>query len=92
MNDQPQQNNNQYNNMNLFEALANYDYEGMINLYAQNGIDSLQSINVNRNFNVNNMMSRTSSSTSRPTGSGSGGHRNLPFSLTSGKLQCLSIY
>ncbi len=76
--------------MNLFESLANYDYEGMINLYAQNGIDSLQSMNnVNRNVNVN-MMSRTSSSTSRPTSSGSGGHRNLPFSLTSGMLKCSS--
>ncbi len=29
---------------NLFEALASYDYEAMINLYASNGIDGLESI------------------------------------------------
>lgn len=30
--------------MNLFDALANYDYEAMINIYAKNGLDSLESM------------------------------------------------
>jgi hypothetical protein len=48
---------------NLFEALANYDYEAMINLYASHSIDSLKSFSFMHDHRTRTSNNTNSSST-----------------------------